>query len=293
MEINNLFNELIPKIDQRLDALILEKEDGINEARKAMRYSLLNGGKRIRPILLLEFYKLCGGEGDGALNFAAAIEMIHTYSLIHDDLPFMDNDDMRRGKPSCHKAFGEDTALLAGDALLTLAFSAAAKTEGIPPQRVLRAISVLADNAGIEGMVGGQVMDLEFEKTGADVDGLKEMYLKKTSCLLKAAAVCGCVLAGADEEHIKYAAEYADSLGLAFQIIDDILDCTADEKTLGKPIGSDEKNGKTTFVTLYGIDGARKRPKELSKNAESLLDNFEGDSTSLKELTKYLLNRSY
>ena len=200
---------------------------------------------------------------------------------------------MRRGKPSCHKAFGEDTALLAGDALLTLAFSAAAKTEGIPPQRVLRAISVLADNAGIEGMVGGQVMDLEFEKTGADVDGLKEMYLKKTSCLLKAAAVCGCVLAGADEEHIKYAAEYADSLGLAFQIIDDILDCTADEKTLGKPIGSDEKNGKTTFVTLYGIDGARKRAKELSKNAESLLDNFEGDSTSLKELTKYLLNRSY
>lgn len=293
MEINNLFNELIPKIEQRLDALILEKEDGIHEARKAIRYSLLNGGKRIRPILLLEFYKLCGGEGDGALNFAAAIEMIHTYSLIHDDLPCMDNDDMRRGKPSCHKAFGEDTALLAGDALLTLAFSAAAKTEGIPPQRVLRAISVLADNAGIEGMVGGQVMDLEFEKTGADVDGLKEMYLKKTSCLLKATAVCGCVLAGADEECIKYAAEYADSLGLAFQIIDDILDCTADEKTLGKPIGSDEKNGKTTFVTLYGIDGARKRAKELSKNAESLLDNFEGDSTSLKELTKYLLNRSY
>ena len=293
MEINNLFNELIPKIDQRLDALILEKEDGINEARKAMRYSLLNGGKRIRPILLLEFYKLCGGKGENALNFAAALEMIHTYSLIHDDLPCMDNDDMRRGKLSCHKAFGEDTALLAGDALLTLAFSAAAKTDGIPPERALRAISVLADNAGIDGMVGGQVMDLEFEKTGADADGLKEMYLKKTSCLLKSAAVCGCVLAGADEEYIKYAAEYADSLGLAFQIIDDILDCTADEKTLGKPIGSDEKNGKTTFVTLYGIDGAGKRAKELSRTAENLLDNFEGDSTSLRELTRYLLNRSY
>lgn len=293
MEIDNLFDNLLPKIEQRLDGLIPEKGDNFSAARRAMRYSLLNGGKRIRPVLLLEFYKLCGGEGDGALNFAAALEMIHTYSLIHDDLPCMDNDDMRRGKPSCHRAFGEDTALLAGDALLTLAFSAAAKTENIPPERVLRAISVLSDNAGIDGMVGGQVMDLEFEKTGATAEELKEMYLKKTSCLLKAAAVCGCVLAGADDEYIKYASEYADSLGLAFQIIDDILDCTADEVTLGKPIGSDEKNGKTTYVTLYGIDGARKKAAELSENAESLLDNFKGDSTPLKELTKYLLNRSY
>lgn len=293
MEINSLFYELLPKIEQRLNELIPDNEDKFSAARRAMRYSLLSGGKRIRPVLLLEFYKLCGGEGDSALNFAAAIEMIHTYSLIHDDLPCMDNDDMRRGKPSCHKAFGEDTALLAGDALLTLAFSVAAKTEKIPADRVLRAISVLADNAGIDGMVGGQVMDLEFEKTGAAPDELKEMYLKKTSCLLKAAAVCGCVLAGADEEYIKYACEYADSLGLAFQIIDDILDCTADEKTLGKPIGSDEKNGKTTFVTLHGTDGARKKAAELSENAENLLDNFGGDSTALKELTKYLLNRRY
>ena len=293
MEINNLFDNLLPKIEQRLCELIPEKGDNFSAARSAMRYSLLNGGKRIRPVLLLEFYKLCGGEGDGALNFAAALEMIHTYSLIHDDLPCMDNDDMRRGKPSCYKAFGEDTALLAGDALLTLAFSAAAKTENIPPRRVLRAISVLADNAGIDGMVGGQVMDLKLEETGATADQLKEMYLKKTSCLLKAAAVCGCVLAGADDEYIKYASEYADSLGLAFQIIDDILDCTADEATLGKPIGSDEKNGKTTFVTIYGIEGARGKAKELSENAETLLDNFKGDSTALKELTKYLLNRSY
>ena len=293
MEINSLFKELLPKIEQRLDTLIPDNGEKYYAAKKAMRYSLLNGGKRIRPVLLLEFYKLCGGEGENALNFAAAIEMIHTYSLIHDDLPCMDNDDMRRGKPSCHKAFGEDTALLAGDALLTLAFSAAAKTEKIPADRVLRAISLLADNAGIDGMVGGQVMDLEFEKTGAAPDELKEMYLKKTSCLLKAAAVCGCVLAGAGKEYIQYACEYADSLGLAFQIIDDILDCTADEKTLGKPIGSDEKNGKTTFVTLYGIDGARKKAAQLSENAENLLDNFEGDSTALKELTKYLLNRRY
>ena len=293
MEINKLFENLLPKIEQRLDCLIPEKGDNFSAARKAMRYSLLNGGKRIRPVLLLEFFKLCGGEGDSALNFAAAIEMIHTYSLIHDDLPCMDNDDMRRGKPSCHKAFGEDTALLAGDALLTLAFSAAAKTEALPPERVLRAVSVLADNAGIDGMVGGQVMDLALEKTGATPEELKEMYLKKTSCLLRASAVCGCILAGADENCIKYAGEYADSLGLAFQIIDDILDCTADEQALGKPIGSDAKNGKTTFVTLFGIEGARQKAAELTKNAENLLDNFEGDSTALKELTKYLLNRSY
>lgn len=293
MEKINLFDNSLPKIELKLDELIPEKSDKFSEARKAMRYSLMGGGKRIRPVLLLEFYKLCGGKGNSALNFAAAIEMIHTYSLIHDDLPCMDNDDMRRGKPSCHKAFGEDTALLAGDALLTLAFSAAAKTKDLPPERVLRAVSVLADNAGIDGMVGGQVMDLQLEKTGAEPEELKETYLKKTSCLLKAAAVCGCVLAGAEEKYIEYAEEYADSLGLAFQIIDDILDCTADEKTFGKPIGSDEKNGKTTYVTLYGIDGARKKAAELSKKAESLLNNFEGDSTTLKELTEYLLNRSY
>lgn len=293
MEKIKLFDELLPKIEQRLDMLIPENGDKFSAARQAMRYSLLCGGKRIRPVLLLEFYRLCGGKSDCALNFAAAIEMIHTYSLIHDDLPCMDDDDMRRGKLSCHRAFGEDTALLAGDALLTLAFSAAARSENLPPERVLRAISVLADNAGIDGMVGGQVMDLKLEETVAKADELKEMYLKKTSCLLKAAAVCGCVLAGADEEYINCAGEYADSLGLAFQIIDDILDCTADEKTLGKPIGSDAKNGKTTYVTLYGIDGAQKKAAELSENAERLLERFKGDSTALKELTKYLLDRRY
>ena len=279
-------------VEEKLFAIV----DGCGapkDLKSAMRYSLEAGGKRLRPAMTLYVCEMLDGDIRRALPFACALEMIHTYSLIHDDLPCMDNDDMRRGKPSCHRAFGEDTALLAGDALLTLAFSAAAKTEGLPSERVLRAISVLADNAGIDGMVGGQVLDLQFEKTGADSDELKEMYLKKTSCLLKAAAVCGCVLAGADEEYIKYAEEYADSLGLAFQITDDILDCTADEKTLGKPIGSDEKNGKITYVTLYGIDGARKKAAELSEKAEKLLDNFKGDSTALKELTKYLLNRRY
>ncbi len=287
------FERYIPVIENKLNELLPESGERYSSAVNAMRYSLLSGGKRIRPILLLEFYSLFGGRAEGALNFAAAIEMIHTYSLIHDDLPCMDNDDMRRGRPSCHKAFGYDTALLAGDALLTHAFLAAASTADIPPERVSRAISVLAQKAGIYGMVGGQVMDLDFEKNGANGEELTAMYIKKTSCLLEAAAMCGAVLAGADEETVKKTEEYAENLGLAFQITDDILDCTADEKTLGKPIGSDEKNGKTTFVTLLGLDGAKQRAALLTKKAEDILNGFSGDTSYLKELTEYLLNRNY
>ncbi len=287
------FERYIPVIENKLNELLSESGERYSSAVNAMRYSLLSGGKRIRPILLLEFYSLFGGRAEGALNFAAAIEMIHTYSLIHDDLPCMDNDDMRRGRPSCHKAFGYDTALLAGDALLTHAFFAAANAVDIPPERVSRAISVLAQKAGIYGMVGGQVMDLDFEKNGANGEELTAMYIKKTSCLLEAAAMCGAVLAGADEETVKKTEEYAENLGLAFQITDDILDCTADEKTLGKPIGSDKKNGKTTFVTLLGLDGAKQKAALLTKKAEDILNGFSGDTSYLKELTEYLLNRNY
>ena len=283
------YERFLPDIEKKLESSITAD----NSAAQAMKYSLLSGGKRIRPILLLEFYALCGGNGDSALNFAAALEMIHTYSLIHDDLPCMDNDDMRRGRPSCHKAFGEDTALLAGDALLTLAFKTAAETDGIPSDRVLKAIAVLAENAGISGMVGGQVEDLAFEKSGATIGELRGMYLKKTSCLLSAGAVCGSILAGADEEELKYAAEYAEKLGLAFQIIDDILDCTSDEKTLGKPIGSDEKNGKTTYVTLLGIDGAKAEAERLSNEALTALCKIKGDNAALRELTANLLDRKF
>lgn len=287
------FERYIPVIENKLNELLPESGERYSSAVNAMRYSLLSGGKRIRPILLLEFYSLFGGRAEGALNFAAAIEMIHTYSLIHDDLPCMDNDDMRRGRPSCHKAFGYDTALLAGDALLTHAFFAAANAADIPPERVSRAISVLAQKAGIYGMVGGQVMDLDFEKNGANGEELTAMYIKKTSCLLEAAAMCGAVLAGADEETVKKTEEYAENLGLAFQITDDILDCTADEKTLGKPIGSDKKNGKTTFVTLLGLDGAKQKAALLTKKAEDILNGFSGDTSYLNELTEYLLNRNY
>ncbi len=292
MKIKEIFDNYLPLIEAELDGLVSIKGEKYAEVKKAMRYSLLSGGKRIRPILLLEFHKLCGGNVKDALKFAAALEMIHTYSLIHDDLPCMDNDDMRRGKPSCHKAFSEDTALLAGDALLTLAFSVSAKTD-LPPELSLRAVAFLADMAGPDGMVGGQVMDLAFEKSGADAEDLTSMYLKKTSCLLVAASVCGAILAGANETEIENAKEYAESLGLAFQIIDDILDCTADQNALGKPVGSDDKNGKTTFVTLFGIEGARNKATKLTEKALASLDKFKGDSTDLKEITKYLLDRTY
>lgn len=283
------FERYLPAVEERLISLAASE----NAAAEAARYSLLSGGKRIRPILLLEFYTLCGGEGDCALDFAAAIEMLHTYSLIHDDLPCMDNDDMRRGRPSCHKAYGENTALLAGDALLTLAFETAAKTRGIPPERVLRALALLAEKSGVNGMIAGQVEDLSFEEQGADLIGLYGMYLKKTAFLLQAAAMCGCILAGADEERISYAAEYAENLGIAFQIIDDILDCTADEALLGKPIGSDAENGKTTYVTLIGLESARERAAELSERAVAALEKIGGDTAILRELTAELLNRKY
>ena len=281
------------QIEQKLKSVLADSPTQYIELTEAMRYSLLSGGKRIRPILLLRFFALCGGKGDGALSFAAAIEMIHTYSLIHDDLPSMDNDDMRRGRPSCHKAFGEATALLAGDALLTMAFAIAAETEGIPAERVTKAIAVLSECAGTHGMVAGQVMDLRFEHETPTQEALTVMVKKKTGCLLKAAAAIGCILAGAGEKTVALAREYAAFVGLAFQMIDDVLDQTADEALLGKPVGSDQKNGKTTFVTLLGLEETRKRAAEYTKKALAVLEEIGGDTADIKALTQELLIREY
>ncbi len=291
--IDTLMQEYLPKIESRLDILIPESGQPYDSVVRAVRYSLLNSGKRIRPILLLEFYRLCGGNDDCAYNFAAALEMIHTYSLIHDDLPCMDDDDMRRGKPSCHKQFGEATALLAGDALLTEAFGVAAKTMGLPEERVVKALGVLSSCAGIGGMVGGQVMDLEGENQEIAIENIIEMYRLKTGALIKAAAVIGCILAGADEELQNAAAVYAEKLGLAFQIVDDILDCEGEAEKLGKPIGSDEKNNKNNFVAVLGIEQSRKTAAQLTEEAFGILDSFAGDTTALKELTNYLLSRNH
>ena len=288
----NTLSNYCAKIESRLDILLSENDAEYNEVIRAARYSLLAGGKRIRPILLLEFYRLCGGEGYSAYNFACAVEMIHTYSLIHDDLPCMDNDDFRRGNPSCHKKFGEDIALLAGDALLTEAFGVALKTNGIPPQRVLNAAHHLSKCAGINGMIGGQVMDI----TGIafkDAKLTRKMYLLKTSALINASVVCGAVLAGADEEKINLAGIYADKLGLAFQITDDILDDKGDSAKLGKPVGSDAKNNKETIASRLGTEKAKELADRYTNEALSALSKLGGDSSFLKELTVSLLNREY
>ncbi len=260
----------------------------------AMKYSLADGGKRLRPFLIDRFYKASGGKGECSVNFQLAMECIHTYSLIHDDLPCMDNDDMRRGKPSCHKKFGEEYALLAGDGLLTLAFNIASKTEGVPADRVLKALEILSDKAGIDGMIGGQTVDLLSEgKSNVTTDLLKLICSLKTGALIKASCMIGCILAGANSEKLKAAEEYAENLGLAFQIVDDILDVTGDEAKLGKPINSDAENEKATFVSILGIDKCKEIVLELTERAKSALVVFGEEAKEIKELADYLCIRDY
>lgn len=281
------------KIDARLDILLSESGQLYDQNIRVARYSLLNGGKRIRPFILTEFYSLCGGNDDCAMNFAAALEMIHTYSLIHDDLPCMDNDDFRRGKPSCHKQFGESAALLAGDTLLTEAFNIASKTIGIDADKVVKAITVLASLAGVSGMIGGQVIDLDGEINGLSDATRLEMYRLKTGALIRAAAQIGCILAGGSEEDEERAIRYGENLGIAFQIIDDILDKEGDAALLGKPVGSDFKNDKHTFVDTMGIEKSRALAKEFTNGAITALKEFDGNTDVLMALTEYLLVRNY
>lgn len=291
--INELLKEYKILVENEIDHLFPQVNSTCyKDVIDASRYSLLLGGKRLRPIIMLEFSKLFGGSVENAIDFAVALEMIHTYSLIHDDLPCMDNDDMRRGKPSCHIQFGEDIALLAGDTLLTESFGIAANSQ-IAAETKVKAISILSQRAGLHGMIGGQVMDLSFEKEKPDLDLLRTMYIKKTGCLISAAAEIGSIIGGANQEEINIAKSYAINLGLAFQIIDDILDITGDPSLLGKPIGSDEENGKTTYVTLLGLNEARAVAKQLTDEALELLSKLNGNTENLKELTKYLLERKY
>lgn len=260
---------------------------------EAMDYSLEAGGKRIRPVLVQAFCRLFGGDEKTAAAPACALEMIHTFSLIHDDLPCMDDDDLRRGKPSCHKKYGEACAVLAGDALSIRAFQIIADDKMLSDDVKIKLISELAFSSGAHGMIGGQIIDIENEeRQNVDEANLREMYSLKTGMLIKTACVMGCITANASEEQTEAAKEYAHCLGLAFQIIDDILDVTADETKLGKPTGSDEQENKTTFVTLFGIENARKEAQLLTEKALEILDGFE-NSEFLKGLTKYLLDRDY
>lgn len=263
-----------------------------NNIYKAMNYSLEAGGKRLRPVLLLEFCRVCGGNIDEAMPFACALEMIHTYSLIHDDLPAMDNDDLRRGQPTNHKVFGEAVAILAGDALLTKAFHIMASANMENKANHIKAIEYMSNAAGTEGMIGGQIVDIENENKPASIETLRYMHSLKTGALIKAACVIGGIVAGASDKTLKILSDYAENLGIAFQIRDDILDVTGNEEELGKPIGSDAKCNKSTYVSILGIDEAKELCSEYTEKALVCLSELKADTGFLEDFTKSLLTRN-
>ena len=289
----NEFSELINKDLFEYFDTYLEEYKVIFDS---MRYSVENGGKRVRPLLTLLLCDACGGDVKKALPVAEAVEYIHTYSLIHDDLPCMDNDDFRRGKPSNHKVYGEAFALLAGDGLLTAAFERITdlhKAGLYSADVAVNAIYTLSHLAGSRGMIGGQVIDLINEDNAdADIDSLMLMDNLKTGALIEAACVMGCIVAEADETKKKAAAEFAKKIGLAFQIKDDILDVTGTLEKLGKMVGSDEQNGKSTYVTLLGVDKCQELVDKLTEEAMSALEAFD-DNEALKEYAEYLSKRDY
>lgn len=295
MDVKEMLADYAEMTEEALRKYLPEVECLQKSVADAARYSLSAGGKRIRPALVMEFCRVCGGEPETALPAACAIEMMHTFSLIHDDLPCMDDDDMRRGKPSCHKVFGEATAVLAGDALAILPFQIIAEAglkKMLSQDAALKIIKLLAELSGISGMIGGQTVDLENEGKQPPVGVILEMYRMKTGALLEFCCKAGCIAAGAGADKQLSAGSYGQRLGLAFQIVDDILDVTADEKLLGKPVGSDKADGKFTYVTAVGLEKAREQARSLTAQAVELLADFE-DNEFLVGLTNMLLNRQY
>ena len=261
---------------------------------EAMRYACEDGGKRLRPVLLMEFCRVCGGDPTAALPFACALEMVHSYSLVHDDLPCMDNSPLRRGKPSVHAVYGETMALLTGDALLNAAFETMLAPQNrttLSAEAVLAAASVLADAAGITGMIGGQVMDLNGEGKQLSLEELERLQEGKTARLIMAACEMGCLLANATEEQREAALVFGREVGLCFQIVDDILDVTADAATLGKPTGGDDRLQKVTYVSLLGLERARALAAERTQTALQALTVFGAEGAGLAKLTEALLGR--
>ena len=280
------------RVERELEYWLSPAFSGDTVLAQAMRYSVLGGGKRIRAFLVLQFCKLFGGEEENALPFAAAIEMVHAYSLIHDDLPCMDNDDMRRGKPSCHKAFGEANALLAGDTLLTQAFEVISRAPCADPVSKAEAVCVLASGAGALGMAGGQYLDLS--DTCADYAGLRTLQSMKTGALIRAAAFLGCYAADPhpSDAMLQCASVYAENIGFAFQIIDDLLDVRGDAAKLGKPIGSDARNDKKTILSYVSAEEAENLAVQCTEEAKTALEPY-ADKAILRGLADYLLNRKY
>lgn len=298
MNSKNDFNTQSAHKVQKIEAMLqnyLPKQKGYQSIiMEAMSYSLLAGGKRLRPMLMRETYDLFEGESKALEPFMAAIEMIHTYSLVHDDLPAMDNDEYRRGRRTTHVVYGEDMGILAGDALLNYAFETAFKAFVTEPEDGLligRALGVLGEKAGIYGMIGGQVIDVK--ETGREIskDVLDTIYELKTAALIEASMMIGAILGGASEEEVKIVEQIARNVGIAFQIQDDILDVVSSSEVLGKPVHSDEKNKKTTYVTLIGIEEAARQVEEMSQKAVNLLHQLPGENVYLEELLMQLVHR--
>lgn len=289
LDIDKSIEDYSERISKALIEHLPVANDGQKSVVMAMKYSLTNGGKRLRPILVLEFCKMCGGDTEKAMAYACAVEYVHTYSLIHDDLPCMDNDDLRRGKPSCHKMYGEATALLAGDALLTHAFEIAS-TADFDGAKNADAVSLLAQNSGVCGMIGGQVLDLKYEAASPSMSQLLTVHKLKTGAMISAACLLGCIAGDATEEQILAASKFAYYLGIAFQIKDDILDVTGDEQKLGKPVGSDKDNEKTTYVDIVGLNKAQEDVEKLTQAAIESLSAFENNEF-VSSLSEYLTRR--
>ncbi|MGN1314767.1 MAG: polyprenyl synthetase family protein [Lachnospiraceae bacterium] len=286
----------VEQVEQIIRSYLPAEEGEQKRVMEAMNYSILGGGKRIRPILMLETYRLFGGSGKVIEPFLAAMEMIHTYSLVHDDLPAMDNDEYRRGRKTTHVIYGEAIAILAGDGLLNLAFETAAKAFDLEPTNpaVGRALQILAQKAGIYGMIGGQTADIQAE--GMEPEAVTEQLLlfihkHKTAALIQSSMLIGALLAGAEEEQLETVEKIGCDIGVAFQIQDDILDVVSSLEVLGKATGSDEKNDKITYVTLKGLDPARQEVERLSEEALRLLGSFPEENEYLTQLITYLITR--
>ncbi len=294
MDFNVELKNRVKLIEEKIYQFLPESEGKQKLIFDAMSYSYKAGGKRLRPMFMLETAKLFGDVSDDIYSFMAAIEMIHTYSLVHDDLPAMDNDELRRGMPTTHIKFGEDIAILAGDGLLNLAYETMANTviNSEEPYNAAYAMKYMADKAGVFGMVGGQTVDVINEGKKVGNDTLEFIYELKTAALIQAAMVAGAILAKADDEAISKIENAAYKIGMAFQIQDDILDIVGDEKEIGKPIGSDEKNDKYTFVTVNGLEKSKEYVNKYSKEAMDILNSFDNKNEFLNTLVEKLINRT-
>lgn len=294
MNFKEICSEKVKEIEGILTRYLPETTGLQSRIMEAMEYSLMAGGKRLRPMLMLETYRIFGGEGETIQPFMAAQEMIHTYSLVHDDLPAMDNDEYRRGRKTTHIVYGEDMGILAGDALLNYAFETAVKAFEIAPQQsgaIGRALKILSEKAGIYGMIGGQVVDVQSSGKVISREVLDFIYELKTGALIESSMMIGAVLAGASDEEVSKVEKIAKRVGMAFQIQDDVLDVTSTAEILGKPILSDEKNEKTTYVTILGLEGAQKEVKRLSDEALALLFELPGEKDYLETLIRELIHR--